>query len=222
MGCDIHMRAEVLTETGWKMVSDTFTNDYYDSKRPIDTYNKPKTYEPYGGRNYDLFAMLADVRNGRGFAGVKTSEGFNPISDPKGVPLDASAEVLDFMDSYGCDGHSHSYLTLSELLAYDFDQITVKRGVIELAKYAELRKTNKSPESWSGGISGPNIVTIDEDVADEILDNGQDVGSNRFYVSYHWVIKYKESVSDFIETTIPELQKLGEPDNVRIVFFFDN
>ena len=29
--------------------------------------------EPYGGRNYTLFAALSDVRNGFGFAGVPTA-----------------------------------------------------------------------------------------------------------------------------------------------------
>ena len=47
-------------------------------------------YEPYGDRNYNLFAILANVRNGTAFAGCKTGEGFNPISNPKGVPSDAS------------------------------------------------------------------------------------------------------------------------------------
>ena len=40
------------------------------------------------GRSYDCFAVLAGVRNGRGFAGVDTGDGFNPISKPRGLPND--------------------------------------------------------------------------------------------------------------------------------------
>jgi len=31
-----------------------------------------------GNRNYDLFAILANVRNGHGFAGIKTGGGIRP------------------------------------------------------------------------------------------------------------------------------------------------
>jgi hypothetical protein len=39
-------------------------------------------------RSYDTFAMLANVRNGRGFAGIKTSDGFPFIAEPRGLPDD--------------------------------------------------------------------------------------------------------------------------------------
>lgn len=39
-------------------------------------------------RSYNTFAMLADVRNGRGFAGIKTSDGFPVIHEPRGLPAD--------------------------------------------------------------------------------------------------------------------------------------
>lgn len=43
----------------------------------------PHKYEM--NRHYQLFAMLAGVRNGTGFAGVKTGEPVKPISEPRGV-----------------------------------------------------------------------------------------------------------------------------------------
>ena len=39
-------------------------------------------------RSYNTFAMLANVRNGRGFAGVRTSTGFPVIHEPRGLPDD--------------------------------------------------------------------------------------------------------------------------------------
>ena len=56
MGCDIHMMAKVQQDNGsWKNAGE------------ID-----------GNRNYDLFAILANVRNGHGFAGIKTGGGIRP------------------------------------------------------------------------------------------------------------------------------------------------
>lgn len=71
MGTDIHMAVEVKGKHGrWF---------WYQRGNEI-----------YDGRNYDLFAQLADVRNGTGFAGVRTGSGFVPISSPRGLPNDIS------------------------------------------------------------------------------------------------------------------------------------
>jgi hypothetical protein len=43
-------------------------------------------------RSYNTFAMLADVRNGHGFAGVKTSDGFPVIHAPRSLPDDLVVE----------------------------------------------------------------------------------------------------------------------------------
>lgn len=229
MGCDIHTIAEVKNEnTGkWESCGKIFPYEYYDpekeSKVDDDGYEwNPKTVvSPYSGRNYDLFAILADVRNGRGFAGIKTGEGFNPIDDPRGIPSDASSETKEFLNSYEGDGHSHSYFTVAELLAYDWDQTTIKCGVIPYSEYLKVKETGGSPESWSGGVSGPKIVTypmneIPSDIESRIA------GGESPYILYEWKIAYRDHCRFFIEDTIPELMKLGRPENVRMLFFFDN
>ena len=52
-------------------------------------------------RNYDVFSILADVRNGYGFAGVRTSTGFDPIAPGRGLPSDLSKGVLDHLAKIG-------------------------------------------------------------------------------------------------------------------------
>ena len=86
MGCDIHMYAEIRKENKWEKVGRIFENPWYSEDREESEWNTPLTDEPYDGRNYDLFAILADVRNGRGFAGCVTGDRFNPIAEPKGLP----------------------------------------------------------------------------------------------------------------------------------------
>lgn len=67
MGTDIHSVAQVRKDGKWLTVLQDVCGD---------------------GRNYDTFAMLANVRNGRGFAGVKTGDGFPFIAEPRGLPDD--------------------------------------------------------------------------------------------------------------------------------------
>lgn len=86
MGCDIHLYTEsrrtINNEKKWINVDNWKLNPYYDG---IDKYeNEYKLNHAYSERNYNLFAMLADVRN---YSNQKV------ISSPKGVPPDASEVV---------------------------------------------------------------------------------------------------------------------------------
>lgn len=65
-------------------------------------------YSFYRDRNYDLFAKLADVRN--------YGSDITPLSEPRGVPEDASYAYKYMVKKMNGDGHSHSYFTLDELL----------------------------------------------------------------------------------------------------------
>jgi hypothetical protein len=55
--------------------------------------------EPSLNRNYERFGALAGVRATGG-------------PKPKGIPLDVSESTKLFIDYWGSDGHSHSYLDL--------------------------------------------------------------------------------------------------------------
>ena len=63
----------------------------------------------YGSPSVDrylLFALMAGVRN---------NWDLKPISEPKGMPDDASIVVKLSRKAYGSDGHSDSYLTAAEI-----------------------------------------------------------------------------------------------------------
>jgi hypothetical protein len=42
------------------------------------------------------------------------------------------------------------------------------------------------------------------------------------YTQVEWKTKYCEQGSEFLSETLPQLWCLGDPDNVRIVIWFDN
>lgn len=108
-------------------------------------------------RNYLLFAILANVRN---------RYNIQPISLPKGLPYDVSPELKKQSDEENGDAHTRSWLTLKELLEYDWQQ------------------------------------TMEDDNEE--------------------IFPYEELVIPFVSDFIPRLSKIDEPENVRMVFWFDN
>jgi hypothetical protein len=143
---------------------------YLEEAIPFWTPELKLHNEPLDSRNYSLFAILADVRNGSGFAGVDTGDRVEPISEPRGIPEDASAEVQKYMGHMGVDGHSHSYHTLRDLKAYDWDAPITYRGYVKALDYIDMKergwpedKTVRPPGEISGGISGSGIVCFTPD-----------------------------------------------------------
>ncbi len=113
MGCDIHLWAETFDEnTGWKPV----TPDRFDQAVRGD--NDSGVFEQWDGgwqtsRNYWLFSVLAGVRN---------DGEVEPISEPRGLPDDVSDAVRADSDEWGADGHSHTWLSLGEIVAHDWPE----------------------------------------------------------------------------------------------------
>lgn len=102
MGCDIHEYREKKVDGVW-VTADEWEDDSED-------YDKPPGYSfsnncPYLNRNYALFGFLANVR-------VDVPEGFG---EPRGLPVDVSKMVRQACTNYGSDGHSHSWVLISEL-----------------------------------------------------------------------------------------------------------
>lgn len=120
MGADIHSFAEVRTTGKWVRVTEPLFEDYDDKK----------TTEPFAWRSYAVFGFLADVRN---YSCCK------PICEPKGLPDDS--EYINRISPYGYGGtfkealqedyncHSFSWLTLNELLDFDYEQTFCDRRV---------------------------------------------------------------------------------------------
>jgi len=240
MGCDIHIIAEVKENGKWKVnIDKVFKNSYFDPKNDYEPFQNEFSETPPGNRNYDWFSLLANVRNGYGFAGVKTGEGFTPIAFPKGVPKDATQEWKKNVEEWDCDMHSHSYLSLEEFKNFDWTQVTIKAGVISLEQYKKLKDTAETPDSWSGGISGGNIVTVDSLTADKILngkikkitkeskygrpEETRAVEDWNIYVDYRWPILYSDWFENNLKAVVPAMEKLKEKyEDVRLVFGFDN
>lgn len=112
MGCGIHVVVETKGKRGaWS----------FKEKLPLS-------------RNYDLFAILANVRN-RMWSKPKDTLVF--ISAPKGVPPDVSKRSQKALSDE--DYHSHSYLTLRELVEFDWNRAEHKTAFVTDIEFALMR-----------------------------------------------------------------------------------
>lgn len=164
MGCDIHSFVERRDVDHWLRVKASFPDGIYPSN------------EPFGWRSYGLFGFLANVRN---YSQVP------PIAHARGLPKDLSAEMLTVLED--TDGnHSHSYLTLAELLAHDYDVVFWDRRITrEIA-----------PRCFDGA------ATANEGEGE------------------HLTLRAFLGPQFFAHLDI--LKTIGAPEDVRIVFWFDN
>lgn len=209
MGCDIHMVIQVKKDNTWKTIS-----------------------RGYDDRNYNAFAILADVRNGYGFAGTPTGSGFKPISEPRGLPdgfelngmFGESYEFGDGEDQWMGD-HSYTYVTLGELLNVKWDTVVQRYGVVAEHVYKELRAAKEKPTSWVGGCYGKDIETFSADDYDLLEFKNELPKDKKLYVNMTWDSNYKEAVGDFydwMEELLPLAKEYNGPENIRLVFGFDS
>lgn len=100
MGCDIHSHAE--RKNGSK---------YEELAEPA----------PFDWRDYGMYAFLAGVRN---YSAIPT------LAAPRGLPDDLSPSTREDYDHWDLDAHSASWLSLAELLAFNYDQSVEDRRVM--------------------------------------------------------------------------------------------
>ena len=173
MGCDIHGYLELVH-------SETYVTGVCNI--PSD-------------RDYDLFGLLAGVRNYVDAA---------PISEPRGLPSEVSWKMKDEVEGYGTDGHSHSWLSYKDFKDYDWDQTsldgrvsTIDKGTGEEKGKASYTYLQDDPEKCEEmGVELKHLNRVAKDL-----------------VPYIWqgFFKFMEHLAN----------KYGD-EKVRVVFFFDN
>jgi hypothetical protein len=90
---------------------------HVERQRADGTWEQVPGWSPFDVRDYGLFGFLADVRN---------SSAVVPIAEPRGIPEDASPEVWA---AWGEWAHTPSWLTVQELVEFDYGQLMNDRRV---------------------------------------------------------------------------------------------
>lgn len=225
MGCDIHLHVEIRDDDQWTEIEHPSAVGIGE----LDSFWRG--HPDYGNRwwrsrNYDMFAMLAGVRNGRAFAGFETGTGFVPIAEPKGLPADVSESVEKESDSWGVDGHSHSWITVGEWLRYDLTQTTKHAvWVADREDYAGAKAPAEGRFAEADRLAAEGRNIYDRLIADMVPFAAEDglLGWRKYYN----VDPYYETVSPAFMTMIQGLYRVAverglSVDDVRLVFWFDN
>lgn len=207
MGCDIHMHVEFKKTVSGK--ERWFCGDYFQlNPFHADYPDEEREYSLVGfcdNRNYSLFATLANVRN----------YGNTPyIDNPRGLPEDITEAVKTDSEHWGIDGHSHSYMTLKELIDFHKEGHRLKySGMISAEAAKKLDEDGTLPTEWCQWTNCPGWVHREWSEESQILVPLIDALKNRaadLYFIYSWL--WERS---------PE-EAYAKSANIRIVFWFDN
>jgi hypothetical protein len=154
VGTDIHLQVERKVPGGWEIVSDTFPQWPYPKDAEGNTI-WPKDDPTW--RNYNLFAFLANVRNGYGFAGSYRGEPVEPQFAGRGLPDDMCTPKEDDEGGAWLGDHSWTHATFKELLGAPWGLVFHSAGIVTASEYERWREEDGAegaPMSWCGGVGG--------------------------------------------------------------------
>lgn len=202
MGCDINMVVQKQGDDGkW---SDIGKIEYVEEPK---WERREVGVKVYDDRNYDVFGVLANVRNGTW--GEETPF----ISEPRGLPDDCGYDE----DSGVLGDHSFTWLTVAEVLAFDWDHKIQHDAFMDLPTYRKWRKDGGEPASYCAGMTGRKLTMAE---ADAMSGDGPR-GVDRYVVNAQWSTPIRLHAKAFLEW-VNGLAQHGEPDKIRLVFGFDS
>lgn len=191
-------------------------------------------------RNYTLFAILAGVRNGFGFAGTYRHEPLIPIAEGRGFPewFKLGSDVVDEYGDYGEEGstyfdndysptveafmgeHSYTYMTVTEILDWGgWKNHLSQGGVVSVDHYEETIAKGKEPEYCCGGIiSGGDVFVIEQ----EDYWKYKTLTKNPTHVKCFW--KSEETLGQMFQWFINEVNRIKQEhgEDVYLCVGFDS
>lgn len=147
------------------------------------------------------------------------------ISAPRGVPADASRTYRAVVAHWAEDGHSHSWLTLAELLGYDWHRAVSFSAVVGADDFLRVGR-GEAPRHPARRAGGTGVEWLSLDVMATRLRDHPDAPTRHAWVTQaRWAGRVADDpgVRSFRERTLPELRgRVNDPADLRLAFFFDN
>lgn len=225
MGCDIHIVIQRQDADGrWREVPYQRIYRYPGAAPAVD--GSTCAPDVFLNRNYDLFAVLANVRNGVGFAGIQMGEGWPSLAAGRGLPPDFAADGILSNPAYpdeprSLGDHSFTWVGLDELQTFPWDATeSWLYGVVAASVYETFKATREAPDSYSGGVSGPGIQVYEPD--DYEAAKAAETLCPRPYVRIGWAETAREATYDWPGTVLPWLETLADGRPLRLVLGFDS
>lgn len=215
MGCDIHLYVERQRKDGtWVRIPDSQgpKHPYYnqfDFDNDQNYYNKNVWYVH---RDYQLFGFLAGVRDHR----------INPITKPKGIPIDMSKSTTAEWQSSEY-WHTPSYLSAAELLAVK-DKLFKLEAALNVSQYKAYLKDNKINVPKSTFYEAPNRAkVISNEEMERIIGLTAFLDGTLYYTKIEWFEPQSSISKHLFDMIIPTMLSIEpNPEKIRIVFWFDN
>jgi hypothetical protein len=200
VGTDIHIFSEVREKGIWKIAEPLMKNPFWceDYKESIPEWQPTSLND---SRRYELFAILANVRNP-----IRSVIPFDYISEPRGLPPNVSKEIRDYYARFGNEAYSASWLLLADMAAFGWHgKEIMRRGIVHPA-VAHLFPPGRRGFPFADWPKGVGFAA----------DSGNGV-------EVKWVETYAEAAGrEFMEDSMSKLRSYGRPQDVRVVFWFDS
>lgn len=225
MGCDIHIVIQRQDESGaWREVP---WQEVWSHEKAAPIEGVALAPDVFRARNYDLFGILADVRNGTGFAGIQMGEGWPSIAPYRGYPEGFNEDDVLPNPRWPEEGprsmgdHSATWVSLDELKAFQWDATeSWLYGVVPAKEYEALSVAGEAPKSYCGGISGDGIGTYEPDAYKQAKALGR--LPERPHVRMGWPETARQATNDWPGKVLPWLDSLAAGRPLRLVLGFDS
>lgn len=245
MGADIHLFVEKKDENGKWQSLDEWSKEDCDEDDEYCVPDVPYGKELYRDRNYYLFALLADVRN---YDDIKPIHAPKGLPDDVSEPVKKRSDYEDG-DAHS---HSWYTLKELQDYDWENGTICRGIvDLPEYYHWKNTVGEDGSPRAWCGGIggekNGQKMVSnfeMDQIIKDLSREDAQFVsdmatndkmglsyfiknvkeGKPSYYTVIKWNQKHKDSLGNFSDAIdkLVEMNKGDNPDNIRIVIWFDN
>jgi len=171
-------------------------------------------------RNYLMFAILGNSCTGSRHLDFYDynydADPIEPVAPRRGLPGDVSDEVRAAAGVLGSDGHTHSYLTVRELLGYDWDRTTRHVGLLDTKAHdtAGLAQWTQARLDARGG------PYFQHEIEDYFVPR-ENVADCR---QLNWTEPYWRNLPKQFFGALLRMARLAgdDLDSVRCVFWFDN
>lgn len=191
MGCDIHLYREKKINNVWVTADEGWCDEYGEGVKDVPWKTR------FTDRDYNLFGFLS--------SGVRRKHEFS--FKERGMPFNVCAEIKALCDSHGGDGHSSSYLSLTELKdawAFLQDKTIVVSGMKDAKELQALQASIRSDEKTNWDLIYPYCQGTTDPKA---MDFSIDADCTYFLSGVKKIIDLFDDV---------------DGEDQRIVFWFDN
>jgi hypothetical protein len=258
MGTDIHIRIEVKENDKWERIpyisscGDEF-DAHYDTQEELKVFsfdNFIAMPSCFNGRYYHLFAVLADVRNGRGFGSSEISDPWPTPISPRGIPEDISFpetedkwyELEHYTSNKGteydvfCGEHNFSWITLEELKNFPWDRVRrYEKAVIPYEYWIKWKEDeSERPRLYCHDAFGPHVRILEINEIEPFIFSGNfevlrawietqlKKSFDSIYIRDKWLSSVREATYNWPGLIIPLLEDIAQARSLRLLISFDS